>query len=448
MKKKESITVLVVSTPGTAEVKLGDLTIVEKRRPVYLIAAAGLDDALARAGTLGEIDAAILCFPSDEEKGRSDLSRLRDHFPAVPVVVLSERDDVRTAVGAMKAGAQDYLLRGGGESSEILSSLIGVVERTRILSDWGSAVGRVFEQASRDPLTGLANRSLLKNYLTTALVEAKRQEEILAVLFVDLDHFKQVNDQMGHDLGDRVLEEAAKSLTASMRPGDLIARFGGDEFVAVLRGLHHPNDARRVAGRIIEGIEGQTSGLALPVPLTASIGISLFPYDGGEAENLIACADEALLRAKRGGDGEIEFSSEKSSWVAISDDAFETAPRKRVLIVDDDYDVRRLLRRRLTRAGYFVLEASAVEEAFKLLKEGSADLVLLDLGFHGASGLTLLENLTQLVQTGVPAPPVIVISGHRDPEIVKFAMTLGAQDFIAKPFDASEIIQKLERLLH
>jgi len=164
-------------------------------------------------------------------------------------------------------------------------------------------------QALHDPLTGLPNRALFADRLTVALLQADRRG-MVAVLFLDLDHFKLINDSRGHRAGDELLQRLAARLSTVMRPGDTLARFGGDEFCIVCAGLSNDDEAVRIAQRLLEE-------LSLPFSLTtgehfvsASIGISLADGSSRPAEDLIREADAAMYRAKDGGRGRFELFDE------------------------------------------------------------------------------------------------------------------------------------------
>lgn len=154
-------------------------------------------------------------------------------------------------------------------------------------------------RASHDPLTGLPNRHRLQSELQYAITHATQTGDGLAVLYLDLDGFKEVNDRCGHEAGDRLLQEVAQRLQQGLRQGDLVARVGGDEFVALLPGCRDARAAQVVA----DGIRARLSpAYTLPdglFQLDASIGIACFPTDGSNPDALLACADRAMYAAKR-----------------------------------------------------------------------------------------------------------------------------------------------------
>ena len=157
--------------------------------------------------------------------------------------------------------------------------------------------------ASHDGLTGLPNRKLLYERLEHALARYRRRQETVAVIFLDLDRFKRVNDSMGHHAGDELLVAAARRLEAAVRPSDTVARFAGDEFVVVCEGLLGEIEAMGIADRIRESLEKPFIVQGQPVYVSASLGIASPRSDDYEADTLLSDADAAMFRAKEGGRG-------------------------------------------------------------------------------------------------------------------------------------------------
>ncbi|MFO7550316.1 MAG: EAL domain-containing protein [Haliea sp.] len=155
--------------------------------------------------------------------------------------------------------------------------------------------------AHYDTLTGLANRNLLDNLLERSIRTARRNRKRLAVMFIDLDRFKEVNDTLGHAAGDELLQQAAQRLQAALRDSDILARMGGDEFVVVLDELENTDDASAVACKLMDGICSPFHIHDTEVLLSCSIGISVYPDDAETATQLLGYADTAMYRAKQGG---------------------------------------------------------------------------------------------------------------------------------------------------
>ncbi len=156
-------------------------------------------------------------------------------------------------------------------------------------------------QAYHDALTGLPNRLLFKDRLNMALAHAHRQREGLALLFLDLDDFKNINDSLGHAMGDQLLQAVSRRLVRWVRDEDSVARLGGDEFIMLLVGTHTPDYAVQVASRILETMAEPLRVHGQEFYVTASIGITVYPHDGQDAETLVANADTAMYRAKADG---------------------------------------------------------------------------------------------------------------------------------------------------
>lgn len=158
--------------------------------------------------------------------------------------------------------------------------------------------------ALHDSLTGLPNRYLLLGHLDKAVARAQRQQSRLALLFVDLDDFKPINDRFGHPLGDAVLKAVAERLRDCVRECDVAARYGGDEFVVLLGSVNEHHDAERVAAKILKSLaEPIFVSAERQLQISASIGIATFPEDGNSAEDLLDAADQAMYAAKLGGNG-------------------------------------------------------------------------------------------------------------------------------------------------
>jgi diguanylate cyclase (GGDEF)-like protein len=156
-------------------------------------------------------------------------------------------------------------------------------------------------KAERDFLTGLPNRALLTDRLAQAIALAIRHRKRLAVLYVDLDNFKDINDSFGHSVGDQLLQSAAKRLEHCIRHSDTVSRQGGDEFVVLLSEVESAQDAARVSEKLIKAMANPHLFGDHELNVTLSIGISLFPDDAGDAETLLTNADTAMYHAKRVG---------------------------------------------------------------------------------------------------------------------------------------------------
>lgn len=193
----------------------------------------------------------------------------------------------------------------------------------------------LYRQAHFDELTGLPNRQLLKDRLEQQLVHARREDLQGAMLFLDLDRFKEVNDVFGHSVGDEVLTQAAERIVSEVRDTDTVARLGGDEFVIVMPHLSGDNTLRMTASRILTRLSEPFSVRGSNHFLSASIGIVVFPEDGDSVETLLKNADAAMYRAKEAGRSRFEFFSKK----------LNTESRRKIELERDlreDFDAGRL----------------------------------------------------------------------------------------------------------
>jgi len=166
-------------------------------------------------------------------------------------------------------------------------------------------LARIHDMAYTDPLTGLPNRRRLEEQVETAIWSARAGADTLAVLFVDLNGFKAVNDALGHAGGDELLQSVARTLRSRLRRNDLLARLGGDEFLAVLTGLDPataPSEARRVADELTSAVRARVAVRDQDVSVGASIGVAVYPADGEDFDALLHQADLGMY-AHKGGDG-------------------------------------------------------------------------------------------------------------------------------------------------
>ena len=173
-----------------------------------------------------------------------------------------------------------------------------------------SSLDELARSTQHDELTGAPTRALLLDRLENAIAMAGRRSTRVGVIFVDLDGFKQINDTLGHAVGDQVLQLATRRLESSVRESDSVSRHGGDEFVVLLAELAKPSDAAAVAQKMIETLQAPALIGPHRVAVSASLGISVYPEDGADANALINCADAAMYRAKKAGPGRYAFCSE------------------------------------------------------------------------------------------------------------------------------------------
>jgi diguanylate cyclase (GGDEF)-like protein/PAS domain S-box-containing protein len=182
--------------------------------------------------------------------------------------------------------------------------------------------------AQFDALTGLPNRSLFQDRLTQAMALAKRNDWPMAVLFIDLDRFKLVNDTLGHGAGDKLLKEAAERLRSCIRASDTVGRLGGDEFAAILSELGKPGDAGLVAQKIVDAFKRPFDLEGKETYVSASVGVTLYPADSESAEELVVNADAAMYRAKEEGRSNYQYFTRDMNERALQRVQMEAALRR------------------------------------------------------------------------------------------------------------------------
>jgi diguanylate cyclase (GGDEF)-like protein/PAS domain S-box-containing protein len=246
-------------------------------------------------------------------------------------------DDITTrreASEAVSRARDDLELRVQERTAELAGAnaqLQGeIVERRQ-------AEARVHHMAYHDSLTGLPNRALLSDRLDRAMLAAQRTERKLAVMFIDLDRFKMINDSLGHMTGDQLLKEVASRLCRAVRASDTVARLGGDEFVVLVPGIRTADEASQVAEKIIEALAESFPLEGRNLHITPSIGISVYPDDGGDVETLMRNADGAMYHAKASGRNNYQFFKEAMNQTAARH--FELESSLRGALAADEFEL-------------------------------------------------------------------------------------------------------------
>ncbi len=227
----------------------------------------------------------------------------------VPVLVITAQPMHK--LRALRDGAKDFISK-PFDPPELLIRIHNMLE-VRLLHEAARDHGKTLASlALTDPLTGLANRRLLIDRLSMGMVQARREQAGLAVLYLDLDGFKNINNTLGHAAGDVLLKMVADRLQSTVREQDTVARLGGDEFVIVL-GQAAAAEATQVAAKVIEAVSQPYPIDGQDVRVTVSAGIGLYPVHGGDAETLMRNADLALYKAKRSGKNAYRIAAEPDS---------------------------------------------------------------------------------------------------------------------------------------
>jgi diguanylate cyclase (GGDEF)-like protein len=247
-----------------------------------------------RALRHAEFHAVLLDLGLNDASGLDGLNAIKEEYPDLPVVILSGYNDSDTALKAVRGGAQEYVVKAHSNSRMLALSVLSSIERKRYER-------HLFRLANHDALTGLPNRRMFQEYIRHWLLRAERWRRTEAIMFIDVNGFKTVNDSLGHDIGDELLIQIAARLKLGLRASDMLARYGGDEFVVHLD-MGSKVDratcaqlAEKISNLFAEPIHIAGSAVATGV----SIGIAFYPHDGKDTLELIQKADEAMYVAKR-----------------------------------------------------------------------------------------------------------------------------------------------------
>lgn len=244
--------------------------------------------------------AVLLDLGLPDSQGMATLQAIRPYAPACPIVVLTGDDSESVGLSAVADGAQDFLVKGSFDGGLLRRCISFAGHRKR-------AEHALLQRALHDELTGLPKRELLLDRLQEALKRAQRGHSEGALLFIDLDRFKQINDSHGHAAGDAVLVAVSRRLTASLRDSDTAARLGGDEFVVLLPTVAAPHDALAVGRKLLESLAQPLLHNGVELEISASIGVAGFHGTDDSASQLMARADAAMYAAKQGGRGTVRL---------------------------------------------------------------------------------------------------------------------------------------------
>jgi len=293
-----------------------------------------LDHATSVRGAIDRLshqpyDVALLDLGLPDAQDLEALNSLVGAAPDLPLVILTGTESDALALQAVKSGAQDYLVKGQATPEIIVRAIRYAIERKQ-------SELHIRHLAYYDSLTLLPNRRLLMEHLGQTLRRASRAGSIVGIFFIDIDHFKQINDEFGHAVGDSVLTQLASRLSTSLRGSDTLGRLSGDEFVAIVE-ANLPRELALVADSLQRCLKTPFATAHGELFATVSIGVSAFPADGTEVGELLRNADHAMYRAKAQGRDTVRFyatppESTRSFSLAFTS-ALRRAPERGELLV-------------------------------------------------------------------------------------------------------------------
>jgi diguanylate cyclase (GGDEF)-like protein len=315
------------SSPPALGVLLVGIDGAEGEHIADLLAQSSAKFALDRVGTVADaVESLVRATPSCillelsaiPSEAIAAVDELAAAASSVPIVVLADDEDEGQALAAIRAGAQDYLVKSELASTRLCRAIKCAIERK--LGEVG-----LMHQAMHDSLTGLPNRALFMDRLSLALERSQRIRTGVAVLFLDVDNFKEINDNLGHAAGDAVLTELAARLKTMLRPMDTVARLGGDEFTFLIEDLGDEREIVMIADRISRAANLPIALERGPTAISVSIGIAMVTGQSVTAETLIREADAAMYRSKHQGQGGYELFDERSRSRTLERMQLETA---------------------------------------------------------------------------------------------------------------------------
>ncbi len=359
---------LVEDNPADADLVIDDLA--EEYAPAQVAHLRRLEPAIAWLHDMRGVEAVVTDLSLPDARGFDAVTRLHAASPGTPIVVLSGLADEDFGQLVIQLGAQDYLVKGQTTRDDLLRALRHARERKR-------GEQRLLALAQHDPLTGLANRAAFLDRLTVACTRARRGSRPFGVMFIDLDHFKEVNDRRGHETGDALLQEVGRRLEMTLREYDTAARLGGDEFGVLVEEVEGEGQLLDLGRRVLDAFAIPCHHCGEDTPISASIGLALFPAAGQTPAALLRAADEAMYHAKQAGRNRIHAATEGRSPAraaerlairsAVTDGDFELHFQPQVALPSGDVvGVEALLRWRrgdeLLAPGQFLADLEASDD--------------------------------------------------------------------------------------
>ncbi|HZK57249.1 MAG TPA: response regulator [Clostridia bacterium] len=347
-------------------------------------------------------------------------------YSCMHVIFLSAIDNVDDRIKGLKLGADDYITK-PFVIDEVMARIETVLRRT----------DKYKKKLLNDDLTDAYSRYYFSQRIIEEIERYKRNETIFSIAFIDIDHYKVINDRHGHQAGDFVLQEIAVYLDKNIRKCDSLYRYGGEEFIILLPGTSKLQ-TYTVINRLREGLARKPISVGgTTIKVTFSAGIAQVESKDITGEQLVDNADRAMYRAKKiGRNRVIVYDSEM-----IVEDLGKT-----LLLVDDENTILQLLRDRLSNVGYNIIMAKDGSSAIELAKRVSPDVVILDLVLPDMDGLEVCRQIKKS-RSLCPAK-IIILSRKKEKSDIAEGLYAGADDYLTKPFSMVELEARIMRALN
>ena len=409
MKSKKSCVLLIEDNPGDrrfAELALKEAGL-EANTECMILAAKSLKEGMAFVECDDvEIDAILLDLGLPDVSGFDGLFSLYNANSDIPIIVLTGMSDLSVATEALKHGASDYLEKSDLQPRMLWRAIRYAIERKK-------SEAEQLQLANTDPLTGLLNCRTFFRDIEISLEQARRSGLLCAVIVLDIDNFKEINDAFGHQLGDKLLVDIAVQVKARLRRTDTIGRLGGDEFAVIALNLGSANGAIEIAEKIRGAVCGISNLDGIEVRPSVSVGIAIFPLDDSPAEVLVSHADMAMYKSKGRASGPINFYDVHMDGVVKARQAL-----KRSMLLDFSEGKFRLHYQPIVNAQTFKIVGA---EGLARWHEPPNDInvdpgqfipLAEELGWIADLGRRLLEDACEqvklLLEAGVPVVPISI----------------------------------------
>jgi two-component system cell cycle response regulator len=356
----------------------------------------------------------------------------------IPLIVLSGRNDLDDKIRCFKLGADDYVTK-PFQYEELAARIYSLLKRSRN-----------FEQlAFRDPLTGANNRRYFDHQIGLELQRIERSPVPISLVFIDIDKFKSINDTYGHHVGDLVLQGLSHLLQTNIRTTDLLARFGGEEFIIVLPGSTEEQGVHSIQMILDQANRqpvAQNEGKAFFI--TFSAGVAQW-QPGMPIVEWLRIADAAMYQAKQQGRNRVHGAQYSNAQIGAKVEYIPPVQdqKKKLLLVDDDLILRSIVVSQLEHLPIEIIQASDGEEAFHILREVQIDVCILDSVMPKMNGLSLMAILKSDPLYSQQGMKILMLSGKQKEDDIVRGFKLGADDYMTKPFSLVELEMRVQKML-